>query len=128
MTLFDGSVTVRIHFRNRIEYEKFRKYILKTEWAYQIDYPVFEEKVMVFHNTEEFEAYNRLVIYLLQLGFDVYSCRFQMNTIEAQVEEQQNQETEEDYGEFDIGKMVDDIWRKCRSAKETSPKVEEAIS
>ena len=115
MTIFDGSITVRVNFHNRIEYEKFRKYILKTDWEYQVDTPIFEERVMEFHNTEEFEAYNRLLIYLLQLGFDVYCCRFKMNRVEEQIQETTDVEEDE---EFDIGKMVDDIWRQSLKKRE----------
>ena len=76
---FDGKVTVRVNFHNRIEYEKFRKYILKTNWAYACDYPLFEEQVMEFHNTEDLERIDRIIIGLLQIGFDVYCCRYKLD-------------------------------------------------
>lgn len=82
MPTFDGKVTVRINFHNRVEYEKFRKLILKTEWTYEIDYPIFEERVLEFHNVEDLERVNRTIVNLLQIGFDVYCCRYKLDTKE----------------------------------------------
>ena len=79
MQKFDGKVTIRVNFPNRALYEKFRRYILRTNWSYSIDYPIFEEMDMEFHNIEDYEQINRQIIFLLQNGFNVYCCRYQLN-------------------------------------------------
>lgn len=79
MPKFDGKVTIRVNFPNRVVYEKFRRYILKTEWSYAVDYPIFEEMEVEFHNTEDLLQIDRQIIHLLQNGFQVYCCRYQLN-------------------------------------------------
>jgi len=114
---FDGRVTIRVNFKNRLQYEKFRKYVLKTSWTYDLDHPLFEELICEFHNYDDLDAINKRIFYLLQLGFDVYCCRYQMDkSLEEEEKEQQQIESWEcDPNEFDIGKMVDELWRACKS-------------
>ena len=112
---FDGRATIRVRFRNRAEYEKFRKYILKTEWSYALDYPMWEEMTVDFHCTDDVDLINRNVVRLLQMGFEVYCCRFQLE--EHLAEEQHppegdtNGDIMEDLEPFDIGKIVSDAWK-----------------
>ena len=80
MPIFDGKVTVRVNFRNRAEYEKFRKYVLKTPWTYELDTPLWEEQVMEFHSAEDVEHIDRMIVQLLQMGFQVYCCRYELAT------------------------------------------------
>ena len=83
---FDGQATIRVKFNSRAEYEKFRIYILKTKWSYDLDYPMFEELVMDFHNNDDLDRISRQVIYLLQLGFEVYCCRYKLEQTLAEEE------------------------------------------
>lgn len=78
MEKFEGCMTIRVQFKTRAEYEKFRKLVLKTEWSYELDYPMWEEIKKPFSCSDDIDEINRLVIYLLQMGFDVYCCRYSL--------------------------------------------------
>ena len=110
---FDGRVTIRVNFKNRIQYEKFRKYVLKTSWTYDLDHPLFEELICEFHNCEDLEEINRRIFYLLQIGFDVYCCRYQMDqSVEEEEKQQQDIESWEfDPNEFNLKEMCNDLWK-----------------
>ena len=107
---FEGQATVRVNFRNRPEYEKFRKYVLKTEWSYALDYPLFEEMVFKFSYSSDIDKINRMIVGLLQMGFDVYCCRYELNepSFISDSEETDDIPVLEDN---DIQKIVDDMWR-----------------
>ena len=84
---FNGLVKIRVKFRSSLEYQKFRKYILKTDWSYGIDYPIFESLIMEFHNSEDLHEVTKKIVELLQLGFDVYSSHYELITeLEADYE------------------------------------------
>ena len=103
---FDGRATIRVKFNNRAEYEKFRIYVLKTKWSYDLDYPLFEEMKMEFHCVDDLNHVNKQIVYLLQLGFEVYCCRYQMEQTLSE------EEYPLEYAEYD------------EPAFETSPNVE----
>ena len=114
---FDGRCTIRVRFRSRTEYEKFRKYILKTKWSYDLDYPMWEELVMDFHNTEDVEQINKHVIGLLQMGFEVYCCRFKMEEQLAEEEHPEEEDPADDtisLEDFDLKKFTSDLWKKLK--------------
>ena len=116
MSGFDGRVTIRVKFTSRAEYEKFRKYILKTEWSYDLDYPMWEELTLDFHNVDDLEKVNRHIIGLLQMGFEVYCCKYQLEQHLAAEEKPREEDLPEaswELEEFDIKKMVSDLWKSC---------------
>lgn len=79
---FEGGATIRIIFKCRAEYLKFRKYVLKTEWKpCELDCPPYEEMVIPFHCTDDIDTINRQIISLLQMGFDVYCCKYHLENI-----------------------------------------------
>ena len=99
---FDGQATIRVIFRNRAEYEKFRKYVLRTEWSYDLDFPLFEEIKKEFHNVEDINQISMQIVWLLQLGFQVQACRYQLESELAELEhpeEDTDEDTEEDVEE-----------------------------
>ena len=113
MDNFDGRATIRVRFRSRVDYEKFRKYILKTAWAYDLDYPMWEELTLDFHCTDDVNEITKHIIGLLQMGFEVYCCKFQL---EQHLAEDQHPSEEDSNGDpelepFDIGKIVSDLWK-----------------
>lgn len=89
MDTFEGNVTIRIIFKCRAEYLKFRKYVLKTPWQpCDLDCPPYEELVMGFKCTDDIDAINKRIISLLQMGFDVYCCKYHMENITDEFAEQ----------------------------------------
>ena len=111
---FDGRATIRVRFRSRVEYEKFRKYILKTDWGYDLDYPMWEELKVDFHNTDDVWQINKRIIGLLQMGFEVYCCRFQMEECLAseQHPKEEDNENNEELGAFDMSEIVSNAWKQ----------------
>lgn len=89
MPTFEGSATIRIIFKCRAEYLKFRKYILKSPWKpCELDCPPYEELVIPFHCTDDIDTINRKIINLLQMGFDVYCCQYRLENITDEFAEQ----------------------------------------
>ena len=85
---FEGKATIRIIFKCRAEYLKFRKYVLKTEWQpCTLDCPPYEELIMPFSCSDDIDAINRRIISLLQMGFNVYCCQFFLDNITDQFAE-----------------------------------------
>ena len=76
-TIFKGQATIKVRFRNKAEYDKFRIYVLKTKWNMDV-HPCYQDIVIEFENSSDIDRINRQVIQLLQLGFEVYTCRFKL--------------------------------------------------
>lgn len=79
---FDGKVTIRVRLRNKAEYQKFRKYVLKTGWEYDMGHPQYEYMDHEFHTCDDLVSINKEIIYLLQLGFDVWTCNYQLTDVD----------------------------------------------
>ena len=79
---FDGKVTIRVRFHNKAEYQKFRKYILKTGWEYDMGHPQYECMDREFHTCDDLVSINKEIIHLLQLGFDVWTCNYQLTDVD----------------------------------------------
>ena len=79
---FDGKVTIRVRFHNKAEYQKFRKYVLKTGWEYDMGHPQYECMDREFHTCSDLVSINKEIIHLLQLGFDVWTCNYQLTDVE----------------------------------------------
>lgn len=112
---FSGRATIRVRFKSRAEYEKFRKYILKTEWSYDLDYPMWEEIVVSFYSTDDICALDRKIVWLLQMGFEVYCCKFQLEEQLAEAEFPREEDP------VDMKQFVKDIW----IAKKSPPIMQE---
>lgn len=114
---FDGRVTIRVRFRRRTDYEKFRKYILRTDWSYDLDYPMWEELKMDFHCTDDIIQIDKQIIGLLQFGFEVYCCRYQLESHLAEEQYPPEGDTdgdisgEPDLEDFDMKKFCSDLWK-----------------
>ena len=77
---FAGSARINIHFLNRLMWQKYRKYILKTEWDFDTGmYPSSANLDMKFNSMEDVIQICKMIIFLLQMGFEVASCRWQLN-------------------------------------------------
>lgn len=79
-TGFRGKATIRVLFHSRIEYEKFRKYIMRIPWSYEFEYPAYEEVVMTFQTVDDISRIDRQIVSLLESGYDVYCCRFALDS------------------------------------------------
>ena len=75
---FDGQAVIKVRFRSNPEYVKFRKYILKTDWAPGDVYPNWEEMTIPFHSSEDLDKVTRTIVMLLQNGFEVYSTKYKL--------------------------------------------------
>lgn len=76
---FYGKATITIRFENRIQWQKYRKYILKTDWEFDGgDRPYVAQLEQRFSSTDDVNEIVRKIVQLLQLGFDVYSCKWQL--------------------------------------------------
>lgn len=117
---YNGTVTIRVRFRTRVEYEKFRKYVLNTDWSYCLEYPMWEELKMDFHDLNDIQKIDKQIINLLQLGFEVCTCRYKLEEFDELEDKFKEPETVEEEIEekielnFDIGEICNDIWKKLK--------------
>ena len=96
MPKFDGKITIRVKFRNRLDYEKFRKYVLRTGWAYDIGHPQYESLVKEFHSVDDVEEITKEIVRLLQLGFQVWTTSYELTEIDPAELESPTEDEEED--------------------------------
>lgn len=74
-----GTAVITIRFENRIQWQKYRKYILKTNWDFDGgSAPYVAELPIQFACIDDIEQILKKVVNLLQLGFDVYSCHWKL--------------------------------------------------
>lgn len=74
-----GKATITVRFENRIQWQKWRKYVLKTDWEFDGgDRPYVAQLEERFDCTADVDKIVRQIVQLLQLGFDVYSCHWQL--------------------------------------------------
>ena len=87
-----GNSTITIRFENRVQWQKYRKYILKTDWDFDGgSHPYVATLEDRFSSVEDLERITKSIVQLLQLGFDVYSCRWELedpNKAEAEYVDQ----------------------------------------
>lgn len=111
----NGKCTIRVRFHSKPEYDKFRIYILKTDWKLDIGYPEWEEYVHPIRSYEDVEGLVKHIFFLITYGFEVQWCRFQPEEELASEEHPTEEDPEVDElgspEEYDIQKMCDDLWR-----------------
>ena len=112
-TTFSGQATIKIRFNNNPEYVKFRTYVLKTKWNPGDSYPLWEEMTLDFHCVDDLDQVTRIVVMLLQLGFEVYSCRYKLEQQLAEEEHPTDEDISEEETEqdFDLKKFCSDLRR-----------------
>ena len=114
-TKFNGQAVIKVRFRNNPEYVKFREQILKTKWNPGDAYPTWEEMKIDFHNVDDLDQVTRIIVMLLQNGFEVYSTRYKLEQQLAEeehptedIDEEMNGDTDGDEElAFDLGKMIE---------------------
>lgn len=79
-----GTAVITIRFENRLQWQKYRKYILKTNWDFDGgSAPSVAQLPIQFACIDDVERVLKTVIELLQLGFDVYSCQWNLERKES---------------------------------------------
>ncbi len=74
-----GMARIAVHFTNRVEWQKWRKYILKTNWDFDDGMPPYLAHLNMYFNCyEDVEEITKQIVNLLQMGFDVYSCKWEL--------------------------------------------------
>lgn len=77
---FSGSAKITIHFNSILMWQKYRKYVLKTGWDFDSpNHPYTAHLEMNFENTADVMHICKQIVFLLQLGFEVYSCKWSLN-------------------------------------------------
>ena len=72
-----GKTTITVRFENRIEWQKWRKYVLKTDWDFDGGSgPYIATMDMRFSCTDDVEKIVKTIVNLLQMGFDIYSAKW----------------------------------------------------
>ena len=80
-----GTATITIRFENRVQWQKYRMYILKTEWDFDGgDHPYTAQLKQNFTCVDDVEQITKKIVDLLQLGFDVYSCKWDLQKEDEQ--------------------------------------------
>lgn len=76
---FEGGCKIMVDFRNNAEYIKFCRYVLHTNWITD-NSPYSATLDLEFHDMDELYGIMRKIVYLLQLGFKVYSANWKLAT------------------------------------------------
>ena len=80
-----GSCILEIHFNNKYEYEKWLKYHPDRKWDFIVTYPAVMRAIYDFHTALEVEIMAKKIVQLLQMGFNVYSARWQLKEYQSQL-------------------------------------------
>ena len=77
---FSGKADITIRFTTGLMWQKYRKYVLKTGWDFDApSYPYTASIEMVFKGIDDVMDICKQIIFLLQLGFEVYSCKWNLD-------------------------------------------------
>ena len=82
-----GSCILEIHFQNKYEYEKWLKYHPDRKWDFLVTFPAVMRAIYDFHTALEVEIMAKKIVQLMQMGFNVYSARWQLKPYKSQLEE-----------------------------------------
>lgn len=80
-TEFDqyGSAIITVRFENRVQWQKWRKYIMREPWEFDGgNHPYTAALELHFSTAEDVEHIVQKVVQLMQMGFDVYSCQWKL--------------------------------------------------
>ena len=89
-----GAAIITIRFENRIQWQKYRKYILKTKWDFDGgSAPYVAQLPIQFACIDDIGHVIKTVVQLLQLGFDVYSCQWNLKRKASQTDTNFAEET-----------------------------------
>ena len=80
-----GSCILEIRFQNKYEYEKWLKYHPDRKWEFMVTYPAVMRAVYDFQTAQEVEIMTKKIVQLLQMGFNVYSARWQLKENASQI-------------------------------------------
>lgn len=74
-----GHTTITIRFENRVQWQKYRKYILKTDWDFDAEsHPYVARLEERYCCVDDIDRIVKKIVQLLQLGFEVYSCKWEL--------------------------------------------------
>ena len=77
---FYGKAIITVRFKNHAEWQKWRKYILKTDWDFDGGAgPYVATLEMRFNCVDDIEKIVKQIVQLLQLNFEVYSCQWKLD-------------------------------------------------
>lgn len=75
-----GKATITIRFANRMQWQKYRLYILKTDWDFDAGYNPYTAHIQErYCCVDDIERITKRIVQLLQLGFEVYSCKWELD-------------------------------------------------
>lgn len=113
-----GQATIRVRFRSMEDYRNFRLYVLKDGWTTEDNYPPFESMTVMFENSLDLSKIVGTVVMLLQSGYEVQMCRFQLEEQLVELEHPTEEDIEEApevgtvFASDDILKFTKDIWQQ----------------
>ncbi len=99
---FKGLATLKVRFRSLEQYKEFRYKVLKTGWTTEDNYPTYEQIVMPITCYDDVEKMAKQIFALLQYGYEVYACRFQLEEHLVETEHP----TDDDESPFNVGVLA----------------------
>lgn len=74
-----GSVDIAVKFENRAEYLKWKYYVDPgRKWDFDVTFPAIMRTSWTFKDSMEVEMLNKKIVWLLELGFNVYSSNWRL--------------------------------------------------
>ena len=83
-----GSCVLSIYFNSHAEYLKWKRYCEPNrKWDFVTSFPVNFQATYEFHTVQDVNVIAQKIVQLLQLGFSVYSARWQLKEYKSQLDQ-----------------------------------------
>ena len=83
-----GSCILSIHIDNKPDYLRWKHYCDPTrKWDFNISFPAVLQATFEFHTVQDVNIIAQKIVQALQLGFNVYSARWQLKKYKSQLDQ-----------------------------------------
>ena len=83
-----GSCVLSITIRNHGEFLKWKEYCEPNrKWDFNVPYPAPLQAKYEFHTAQDVDMIAQKIVQLLQMGFCVYSARWQLKEYKSQLDQ-----------------------------------------
>lgn len=82
-----GKCILEIQLKNHGEYLRWQKYNGGRRWEFDHSYPAIMRASYEFHTAMDVEVMTKKIVQLLEMGFDVYSARWQVSEEKSQLKQ-----------------------------------------
>ena len=83
-----GSCILSIHMESKEDYLRWKYYCEpKRKWDFNVSFPTNLQATFEFHTVQDVNLIAQKIVQALQLGFNVYSARWQLKEYKSQLDQ-----------------------------------------